>query len=97
MKILFEYMSTRKLIPFLCSPPIMFGDRKSLGKKQNPQYIKPVTEHKKSLREEKINVNKSTRKSGKCRRLCCWLLGLSLLAGAITVAVLIGSEQPNFP
>ena len=74
----------------------MVGDGKRSGEKQYPEYFMPVNEHKKSLRGEKMYVNKSTRKSGNCRRLCCWLLGLSLLAGAITVAVLIGSEKPHF-
>ena len=74
----------------------MVGHRNSYGEKQYPEYFMPVNEHKKSLRGEKMYVNKSTRKSGNCRRLCCWLLGLSLLAGAITVAVLIGSEKSHF-
>ena len=74
----------------------MVGHKKNSGEKQYPDYFMPVNEHKKSLRGEKMYMNKSTRNSINCHRLCCWMLGLSLLAGAITVAVLIGSEKPHF-
>ena len=84
------------------------------GEKQYAEYFMPVNEHKKSLRGEKMYVNKSAEKTGgcrkawflhivnlkltsklkraKCRKACCWLFGIALLAGAITVAVLIGSK-----
>ena len=46
------------------------------------------------VRGEKLYVTKNKQESGgnSCCKLCCWLLSLALLAGAITVAVLIGSK-----
>jgi hypothetical protein len=61
------------------------------GEKQYAEYFMPVNESKKSFRGEKMYVNKSTTRTVSCRRACCWLLGLALLAGAVTVAVLIGT------
>ena len=68
------------------------GKQGEKGEKQYAEYFMPVNEHKKSLRGEKMYVNKSSEKTGGCRKACCWLLGIALLAGAITVAVLIGSK-----
>ena len=44
-------------------------------------------------RGEKLYVTKSKDQGSKnCGKLCCWIFSLALLAGAITVAVLIGSK-----
>merc|ERR1719341_1953167 len=52
----------------------------------------PVNEHKKSFRGEKLYVTKTKDQGTKnCRKLSCWIFSLALLAGAITVAVLIGT------
>ena len=50
-------------------------------------------------RKEKIDVSYEKTKSQKSNNLCklfCWLLILLVLAGGITVAVLIGSKQLNY-
>ena len=59
------------------------------------EFFVPVSEHKKSFRGEKMLVHqqKTRRSTNSCRHLCCWFLGLALLAGAIAVAVLIGSRK----
>ena len=38
------------------------------GEKQYAEYFMPVNEHKKSLRGEKMYVNKSSEKTGGCRK-----------------------------
>ena len=44
-------------------------------------------------RGEKLYVTKTKDQGTKnCGKLCCWIFSLALLAGAITVAVLIGSK-----
>ena len=44
-------------------------------------------------RGEKLYVTKTKDQGSKnCGKLCCWIFSLALLAGAITVAVLIGSK-----
>ena len=51
-----------------------------------------------ACRKQKIDVNHEKTKSQKSHNLCklfCWLLILLVLAGGITVAVLIGSKQLN--
>ena len=42
------------------------------GEKQYAEYFMPVNEHKKSLRGEKMYVNKSAEKTGGCRKT--WFL-----------------------
>ena len=48
----------------------MVGESKQgeKGEKQYAEYFMPVNEHKKSLRGEKMYVNKSSEKTGGCRK-----------------------------
>ena len=48
----------------------------------------PYTLH----RGEKLYVNKTTSEPRVWRKVICWTLTLLLLAGAVTVAVLIGGK-----
>ena len=45
------------------------------------------------LRGEKLVVSKPEESRGGCQTVCCWVLAMLLLAGAIAVAVLIGSKS----
>ena len=44
------------------------GKQGEKGEKQYAEYFMPVNEHKKSLRGEKMYVNKSSEKTGGCRK-----------------------------
>ena len=50
--------------------PVQVGEGKQgeKGEKQYAEYFMPVNEHKKSLRGEKMYVNKSSEKTGGCRK-----------------------------
>ena len=48
-----------------------------------------------TCRGEKLIVTKSDVSHGNCRKTCCWMFALLLLAAAVAVAVLIGSECMN--
>jgi len=62
--------------------------KNGLTEEQYKEYFMSENDLKNSFRGEQTK-NRSTKNCGK---LCCWMLSLALLAGAITVAVLIGSK-----
>ena len=85
-----------------CSPPIMVeqAEQSATPTKEGPtdkqyeEYFIPVNEYKKSLRGEKLYLSKEKEsKTDRCGKIFCWSLSLLLLAGAIAVAVLIGSKN----
>lgn len=60
--------------------------KNGLTEEQYKEYFMSENDLKNSFRGEQTK-NRGTKNCGK---LCCWMLSLALLAGAITVAVLIG-------
>merc|ERR1712106_1023739 len=64
----------------------MGSTKNGLTEEQYKEYFMSENDLKNSFRGEQTK-NRSTKNCGK---LCCWMLSLALLAGAITVAVLIG-------
>ena len=85
-----------------CSPPIMVEQaeqpatptKEGLTEKQYEEYFIPVNEYKKSLRGEKLYLSKQKEsKTDRCGKIFCWSVSLLLLAGAIAVAILIGSKN----
>ena len=58
--------------------PVQVGEGKQgeKGEKQYAEYFMPVNEHKKSLRGEKMYVNKSSEKTGGCRK--AWFFNSNL-------------------
>merc|ERR1712106_1103261 len=64
----------------------MGSTKNGLTEEQYKEYFMSENDLKNSFRGEQTK-NQSTKNCGK---LCCWMLSLALLAGAITVAALIG-------
>ncbi|CAL8141359.1 unnamed protein product [Orchesella dallaii] len=64
------------------------------------EYFVPVNQHKKFLRSEKLYVTKDKRKESRWKKYVCWLIGATILATIVTVAVLAGiglipQKSPN--
>ncbi|XP_040569619.2 uncharacterized protein [Lepeophtheirus salmonis] len=63
-------------------------------------YYVSVNEHKKGLRGEKLYVTKDSRRGRGCKRYCCALLVLLVIAATVTIASLVGTgiidTQPKF-
>jgi len=71
--------------------PAVMGGETPQKDGEYEEYFMSVNQHKKSLRGEKLVVSKTEESRGGCQTVCCWLLAMLLLAGAIAVAVLIGT------
>ena len=71
------------------SPPILSDTTETNKEKQlYPEYFMPVNEYK-----PQIGEYKKSKKGPSAAKILCWMLSLLLLAGAIVLAVLIGSKS----
>jgi len=69
------------------SPPILSDITETNKEKQlYPEYFMPVNEYK-----PQIGEYKKSKKGPSAAKILCWMLSLVLLAGAIVLAVLIGT------
>ena len=73
----------------MVNPPILSDVTESDKEKQQySEYFMPVNEYKPQLGEYK-----KTKKGASAAKIFCWTFSLFLLAGAIVLAVLIGSKS----
>ena len=73
----------------MVNPPILSDVTETHKEKQQySEYFMPVTEYK-----PQIGEYKKTKKGPSAAKIFCWTFSLFLLAGAIVLAVLIGSKS----